>query len=85
MKVILNISEKAIKKAKAVILLNTDCDETSIDKAIEECEQEEVTELPDAPMGIPMLKENMNIQIGLSVIAIVYKLKILEDEKAKDH
>ena len=80
MKVILNISEKAIKKAKAVILLNTDCDETSIDKAIEECEQEEVTEIQDAPMGFTMLENSMKIQIGFAIFAIVQKLKILDDE-----
>ena len=80
MKVTFEISEKAIKKAKAIVLLHTDCDEKSVDWAIEECKQDEVTEILDAPIGFTMLENSMKIQIGFAVFAIVKKLKILEDE-----
>lgn len=80
MKVILEVSEKAIKKAKAMILFQTDLDEKRVDWAIEECKQEDVTEILDAPMGFTMLENSMKLQIGFAVLAIVQKLKILDDE-----
>lgn len=80
MKVILEVSEKAIKKAKAMILYQTDLDERRVDWAIEECKQDEVTEILDAPMGFMMLENSMKMQIGFAVLAIVQKLKILDDE-----
>lgn len=80
MKVILEVSEKAIKKAKAMILFQTDIDEKRVDWAIEECKQEDVTEIQDAPMGFTMLENSMKIQIGFAIFAIVQKLKILDDE-----
>ncbi|MBQ6227323.1 MAG: hypothetical protein IJK08_02015 [Prevotella sp.] len=80
MKVIVEVSEKAIKKAKAIILFQTDLDEKRVDWAIEECKQEDVTEILDASIGFTTLENSMKLQIGFAVLAIVQKLKILDDE-----
>ena len=73
MKVILNISEKAIKKAKAMILLNEDFEEESIDRVIEECKRQDMVEIDEDSLDLTGGKEQM--QMSFAIIAIVQKLK----------
>ena len=73
MKVILEISEKALKKAKAMILLNEDFEEESIDRVIEECKRQEMVEIDECSLDLSGAKEEM--QMGFAIIAIVQKLK----------
>ena len=73
MKVILNISEKAIKKAKAMILLNEDFEEESIDRVIEECKRQDMVEIDEGYLDLSGAKEET--QLGFAIIAIVQKLK----------
>ena len=73
MKVILNISEKAIKKAKAMILLNEDFEEESIDRIIEECKRQDMVEIDEGSLDLSGAKEET--QLGFAIIAIVQKLK----------
>lgn len=73
MKVILNISEKAIKKAKAMILLNEDFEEESINRVIEECKRQDMVEIDEGSLDLSGAKEGT--QLGFAIIAIVQKLK----------
>ena len=72
MKVILEISEKALKKAKAITLLKVDLDETIINRAIEEWKHDGVTEIKDS---ILVHANKERIEIGLAIFAIVQHLK----------
>lgn len=87
MKVILNISEKAIKKAKAMILLNEDFEEESIDRVIEKCKRQDMVEIDEGSMDLTRAKEET--QLGFAVIAIVQELMSEDNheqsEQAKDH
>jgi hypothetical protein len=73
MKVILNISEKAIKKAKAMILLNIDFEEESINRVIEECKSQDMVEIDEGSLNLSADKEEM--QMSFAMIAILQKLK----------
>lgn len=73
MKVILEVSEKAIKKAKAMIILNEDFEEESIDRAIEECKRQDMVEIDEGSLDLSGAKEEA--QLGFAIIAIVQKLK----------
>lgn len=73
MKVILNISEKAIKKAKAMILLNEDFEEESINRVIEECKRQDMVEIDEGSLDLSAAKEEM--QMSFAMIAILQKLK----------
>lgn len=73
MKVILEVSEKAIKKAKAMILLNEDFEEESIDRVIEECKRQDMVEIDEGYLDLSGAKEET--QLGFAIIAIVQKLK----------
>lgn len=61
MKVILNISEKAIKKAKAMILLNEDFEEESIDRVIEECKRQDMVEIDEGSLDLSGAKEETQL------------------------
>lgn len=82
MKVILNISEKAIKKAKAMILLNEDFEEESIDRIIEECKRQDMVEIDEGSLDLSGAKEEM--QLGFAIIAIVQKLKSEDDHEQSE-
>lgn len=87
MKVILNISEKAIKKAKAMILLNIDFEEESINRVIEECKSQDMVEIDEGSLDLSGAKEEM--QMSFAMIAILQKLKSEESHEqskpTKDH
>ncbi len=77
MKVILEISEKAINKVKAVMLIEGDIEEAAIDKAIIDWRGADAIDITD---GILDMEEKEKIQIGMALIAIAKQLNINRNE-----
>lgn len=82
MKVIIDISEKAINKVKAVMLIEGDIEEAAIDKAIIDWRWADAIDITD---GILDMEEKEKIQIGMALIAIAKQLNIKSNEQTKDH
>ncbi len=77
MKVIIDISEKAINKVKAVMLIEGDIEEAAIDKAIIDWRWADAIDITD---GILDMEEKEKIQIGMALIAIAKQLNINRNE-----
>lgn len=82
MKVILNISEKAIKKAKAIMLIEGDIEEATINKAIVDWGWADAIDITDVILD---MEEKEKLQIGMAMIAIIKQLNIKGNEQTKDH
>ena len=82
MKVIIDISEKAINKVKAVMLIEGDIEEAAIDKAIIDWRWADAIDITD---GILNMKEKEKLQIAMALIAISKQLNIKRNEPTKDH
>ena len=80
MKVILDISKKAIKKVKAIMLLEGDIEEEAIDKAIIDWGCADAIDITD---GIANMEENEKLQIAMAMIAICIDIK--RNEQTKNH
>ena len=77
MKVILDITEKAINKAKAVMLIEGDIEEAAIDKAIIDWRWADAIDITD---DILDMEENEKIQIWMAFIAMAKQLDINKNE-----
>lgn len=80
MKVILEISEKALKKVKAIMLLEGDIEEAAIDKAIIDWGCADAIDITD---GISNMEEKEKLHIAMAMIAICIDIK--RNEQTKDH
>jgi hypothetical protein len=77
MKVILDITEKAINKVKAVMLIEGDIEEAAIDKAIIDWRWADAIDITD---DILDMEEKEKIQIWMAFIAMAKQLNINKNE-----